>query len=288
VVCASQPSYDGFSHFVAAIAAPKHSLMAMFTLYCDDSGTHAQSDVAVAACYIAPVEQWAEFKRNWDEANSREQFGTFHMADFVARKEQFRSPDWNDSVKRDRTIKALINIIRTRIQVGFAAVVVKSAYDEIIRNGEFADKFEKNHYAFAVRLCTVMVDRWRAQHRYTAPIQYVFDRMSKGRAHIDAIFDTLLLGGDLAFNRYGVFRDCWSFQDKSQLVQLQAADIWAWENYRYMTDCFMPSQGGQNPKNPRASYLELRRSPVHTRYHIRHSLEELVRQLRQGTRDLKV
>jgi hypothetical protein len=58
----------------------------MFTLYCDDSGTHAQSDVAIAGCYISTVEQWQEFRRNWDEINAREDFGVFHMADFVAKK----------------------------------------------------------------------------------------------------------------------------------------------------------------------------------------------------------
>jgi hypothetical protein len=89
----------------------RNSLMVMFTLYFDDSGTHAKSEVAVAGCYIATVEQWSEFKRNWQEANVREHFGTF-----------------------------------------------------------------------AVRLCTAMVDRWRKRNKHTGPIQYVFDRMSKGKA----------------------------------------------------------------------------------------------------------
>ncbi len=53
--------------------------MPMFTLYCDDSGTHSASDVAIAGCYIATVEQWGELKRNWDEINAREKFGVFHI-----------------------------------------------------------------------------------------------------------------------------------------------------------------------------------------------------------------
>ena len=102
----------------------------MFTLYCDDSGTHPKSDVAVAACYVSTVEQWTDCKRNWDEANARENFGVFHMADFVAKQKQFSAPEWSDQRKRDRTIQALINIIKTRAHIGFAAVVEKSAYDE--------------------------------------------------------------------------------------------------------------------------------------------------------------
>jgi hypothetical protein len=44
--------------------------MPMFTFYCDDSGTHSASDVAIAGCYIATVEQWGELKRNWDEIDT--------------------------------------------------------------------------------------------------------------------------------------------------------------------------------------------------------------------------
>lgn len=250
----------------------------MFTLYCDDSGTHAQSDIAVAACYISTVSQWQDFKRNWEEVNKREEFGVFHMADFVAKKEQFAEPQWNNQKKRDRTLRALINIIKTRAKAGFAAVVVKSAYDDLIVNGALREKFGDNHYAFAVRICTAMIDKWRKKYGYKQPIQYVFDRMSKGKTDINAIFNTLLLGGKDALDRYGVYKDCWFFADKEQIVQLQAADIWAWENYRYMVDCFMPGRIQRlKPKPPRRSYLALISSPVDVKYHVRHTLEELVK-----------
>jgi hypothetical protein len=134
--------------------------VAMFTVYCDDSGTHAKSDVAVAACYVSTVEQWTECKRNWDEANQREHFGVFHMADFVARQKQFKAPEWQDDAKRDRTIGALVNLIKTRVQHGFAALVEKSAYDDVVLNSSLRHKFQDNHYAFCVRICTAMVNRF--------------------------------------------------------------------------------------------------------------------------------
>jgi len=127
------------------------SLLGMFTLYCDDSGTHSKSAVAVAACYVSTVEQWTECKRNWNEADDRENFGVFHMADFVAKQEQFAAPEWSDKTKRDRTIQALINLIRTRAQIGFAAVVEKSAYDDVVLESALRHKFQDNHYAFCIR-----------------------------------------------------------------------------------------------------------------------------------------
>jgi hypothetical protein len=254
-------------------------LISMFTLYCDDSGTHPKSDIAVAACYISTVEQWTEFKRNWDEANARYNFGVFHLADFVSRHEQFAAPEWADKVNRDRTIQALINLIKTRALIGFSAVVVKSAFDEVIvGNKSLQEKYGDNHYAFVVRLCTSLVDRWRQKHKYDASIQYIFDRLSKGKGEINTLFEMLLKGGDDAMRRYGVHKDCWSFQDKAQVTQLQAADIWAWENYRYMRTNVLAVLDG--PKAPiRRSYLALRESPVQVRYHTLESLQELSRRV---------
>lgn len=84
---------------------------------------------------MSTVEQWAHSERNWGDADRREHFGVFHMADFVAKQKQFSAPEWTDQQKRDRTIRALVNIVKTRARIGFAAVVVKSAYDEVIVNG---------------------------------------------------------------------------------------------------------------------------------------------------------
>src|SRR5262249_14872095 len=152
-------------------------LMAMFTLYCDDSGTHTQSPIAVAACYVSTVEQWERFVVDWNDADAAEHFGVFHMADFVARKEQFALPEWQDDEKRDRTIKRLITIINTRRRMGFFGVVEKSAYDtEVPQNLRDRFKLGKNHYTFVVRMCLAKVLRWRMKYGYQEPIQFVFDQ----------------------------------------------------------------------------------------------------------------
>lgn len=156
--------------------------MATFTLYCDDSGTHAQSHIAVAACFVAPVLQWEHFAKDWNAANDAENFGVFHMADFVAKKKQFALPEWQDPQKRDRTLRRLVNIINTRKQHGFAAAVEKVGIEEEMPR-HFADGYEvgKNHYTFAVRMCLAKVRKWRKKYGHTEPIQYVFDEMSKGK-----------------------------------------------------------------------------------------------------------
>jgi hypothetical protein len=251
----------------------------MFTLYFDDSGTDAQSEVAVAGAYVATVEQWAEFKRNWEEVNEREKFGIFHMADFVARREQFTLPEWKDEPKRKRTVKALISTIKIRVRFGVAAAVQKSAYDEIVPD-DLRMRFGKNHYTFAIRQCMGVIDKWRQKYGHADRIRYVFDQLPKGGriADINSLFETLASGGEHAMNHYGVYPNGWSFEDKRNVVQLQAADMWAYENFRYMRDQHIPD----SKEKPRESYLALLECPVTLRYQNRRTLTELVQDMRKG------
>jgi hypothetical protein len=275
VVRKSQRRYDGFRHFVSSINASQDSLMPMFSLYCDDSGTDASSEIAVAGCCIATVQQCQEFKRNWENINQREHFGIFHMADFVAKREQFAESEWQNQEKRDRTMSALLGVIRTRAAFVISTAVVKSAYDEVV-TGDLRERMGKNHYTFAVRHCVAIVDSWRARHRYTEPLQYVFDRMSKGSGDInDTVFKPVVLGGEAGLQRYGIGKDGWSFQDKSVVIPLQAADIWAWENFRYAARTYFKPNGARAPI--RESYRFLRqRVPSEVKYHNKQSLLKFV------------
>lgn len=63
----------------------------MFTLYCDDSGTHNESEWAIAASIIAPAGQWEKFREAWQRIAKDENFDVFHMATFVARKPSCRA-----------------------------------------------------------------------------------------------------------------------------------------------------------------------------------------------------
>jgi len=92
----------GDGHLVAATFFD--GLLAMVTIYFDDSGTHAQSSVAIAAAYVGSVEQWKFFERDWKDANAAEHFGVFHMADFSAHAKPFDTKEWYDEAKRTRTL----------------------------------------------------------------------------------------------------------------------------------------------------------------------------------------
>lgn len=253
--------------------------MAMVTLYCDDSGTHAESPFAVAGCFVAPVLQWDHFTKDWQRANDAEGFGVFHMADFVAKKKQFAAPEWQDEDKRARTIKRLVNIVNTRRQVGFVTVVDKAGYDsEVSRAMREKFKLGNNHYSFAVRMSMAKVLKWRMKYKYTEPIQFVFDQLTKGKGEIDAIFEDALEEGDEQALVHGISRDAgWSFQNKAIVLPLQGADILAWEGLYYMKNSYVSGA------KMRKSFKTLLDGPVQEGLHDGNSLRKWVAHVRERT-----
>jgi hypothetical protein len=105
--------------------------MAMVTVYFDDSGTHEQSEIAVAACYVSDVRRWTAYQSAWRsilmEAGIAEH--GFHMADFVARAKPYDA--WSDE-KRDRVLHALLSVVKKYAYEGAIAAVVKPDYDRLV------------------------------------------------------------------------------------------------------------------------------------------------------------
>lgn len=255
----------------------------MFTLYCDDSGTHAQSPIAAAACFVSTVEQWERFVIDWRAADDAEGFGVFHMADFVAKQKQFSREEWQDEEKRDRTLKRLINIAVTRRRIAFIAAVEKSSYDEVVPS-ELRDKFKlgTNHYTFAIRMCMGKVYKWRQKYGYKEPVQYVFDQMSKGKGEINAVFEEALKEGEEKALLHGIYKGGWSFQDKAQVTPLQASDILAWESLRYVQKVYLPEP--RSKEAPRKSYIALTEGPTDLGYHSRETLRNLIAAVQEKLR----
>jgi hypothetical protein len=250
----------------------------MFTFYCDDSGTHTQSDIAVAACFVADATQWDHFVKDWNAANEAENFGVFHMADFVAHQKQFALPEWQDDQKRARTLKRLINIINTRKRMGFFGAVEKAAYETEVPQ-DLRDRFKlgKNHYTFAVRMCMAKVLKWRMKFGHNEPVQFVFDQLSKGRGEIAAVFEEALKEGSEKALAHGITRETgWSFRNKAEVLPLQAADIFAWEALRHMQKVHLP----EIKENPRKSYAALVDRASDEGFHNKESLRKWIGYLR--------
>lgn len=251
----------------------------MFALYCDDSGTHGGSECAVAACYIAPTDQWESFVTDWKRAEEQEKFGAFRMADFVAKKKQFSTPEWADPIKRKRVMERLTTIIKARAHLAFFSVVEKRGYD-LEMPKEFIEKLRLgSHYTFAVRICLGRLLRWRLQRNHKWPIQFVFDQMSKGKGEIDRVFEHHLAGGEAVAMDVDITPSGWSFQDHRVVLPLQAADILAWETLWHLKNIVL-SKVDRKPR--RKSYSALLSKPIHEGYHDQVSVRQLVQHWKEN------
>lgn len=209
----------------------------MFTAYFDDSGTDENSDIAIAACYISTKRGWDDFTGEWDRARDSEGFESFHMADFVAPRDQGKKPwcDW-DNTKKDHVYSRLANIINRNKRIGIAVAIPKIHWDEVpdwIRG-----HWRYQHYTFAVRMCMATIRKWREKSMINLPVRYIFDwemRHSQKRREIEKVLDLLTVSPNHRYaGMLGLEPNGYSFEHKEAFKPLQSADILAWQMRSYM------------------------------------------------------
>jgi hypothetical protein len=200
----------------------------MFEVYFDDSGTDSQSPLAIAACYISTKRGWNEFTEAWKRIGSQEGFDTFHMADFAAKSKPF---DTWDGDKRKRVYNRLAKTINDNKWVGFGIAIPKDVFDRVVPSlpEPVRTKCGKHHFTFVVKAVLTMIVAWRVEFGIKSPMNYIFDRMAKGRGEIKKIWDDIDHYENQLLERLGIEPHGFSFQNKECFHPLQAADILAWQ-----------------------------------------------------------
>jgi hypothetical protein len=203
----------------------------MFEAYFDDSGTDSSSSIAIAACYVSTKRGWETFVKEWNIARYEEDFDVFHMADFAAKPDLGKKPfcDWNLE-KKERVYKRLATIINENKRIGCGIAVPKDVFDRLVPSlpEKLREQFGTHHYTFAVKAVIALIGEWRLELGITLPVQYVFDRMGKGRGEIGALWDNVheeKWMGEI----FGMECNGFSFHNKADLKPLQAADVLAWQ-----------------------------------------------------------
>jgi len=218
--------------------------------------------MAIAACYIFSKEQCDHYVRNFDEVRRTEGFEVFHMTDFMANPCQTKPfCDW-DQAKRDRVYYRIANLINTRVRTGFAFGVPCESFD-LHAPQHMKDILGKRHFTFAVRCALYLVQQWYARYGKGKAVQYVFDRMGKGKGEIMTIFDGMKEFPEVA-ESMGVQLndpDGFTFQNKEFFKPLQTADILAWNMRRHLQDFI--SRGKPDTPPPIRPYFQfLRKAPI--------------------------
>lgn len=216
--------------------------MATFSAYFDESGTHGSPIITVAG-YIATDVQWTEFAREWDEVLKRERLAVFRMSKFEARRGDFTAENGWDNARRLRVQKQLIGIIKRRINIGIYCSLHLPAYDDMMtgwRRGQYGTP-----YSFCVKNCLGQISYWAQKYNRPEPLSLVIEHGAGYNNEINSAFRAAFADeGKREVLRLGTL----SFADKSTAIQLQAADLLAYEIWKETCNQYLLPKGKRRPR----------------------------------------
>jgi hypothetical protein len=147
----------------------------MLVGYFDESGTHANSSAVFVAGYVASVEQWTTFEREWRSVWEECGIAYFHMTDWEKRSKQFTR--WYNE-NRIELFQRPVLALRKTFGRGFSAIVNLSDYD----NERFKSILP---YVFCVLQCLRSVGAWANNAGLVEPLAYRLETGAGGNRAVD-------------------------------------------------------------------------------------------------------
>jgi len=246
----------------------KERNMAMYSAYFDES-TGNGSPVYVVAGFLSNDALWVQFEKEWKAVLSEFKITAFHAQHFAKHKKQFLG--W-DEPKRQRLLSALLDIIQRRAQFGFAAVVHAAAFRDVFKG---KDRIEVGSvYRLGCTCCFSQVGEWAQKNYQIEPIAHCFDAGNKNAGDVLKTYQDIKSRPDRIAWRLGPI----AFESDDVLVPLQAADLAAYEIWKWLDEHF-----AQKIKHGRHPFHEIVRIPWKIREFDRSILQEML-DVRNGKR----
>lgn len=238
--------------------------------YFDES--YGTADAYAVAGYVAPVEQWEEFAREWNELGTQEGFTVLHkrLLEHNIPGSDFEWPELDreqKAAKKKRINSRACGIIKRRVSAGFAAAVTKSVWDRQVKASPWASSLGKTFYAAGVYMCLNLVSYWVEECNRSLPILYIFENGAQGKEEARHLLEEFKTTPHL--RKRHLIHD-YRFEDKKNpdFVPLQAADFLAYESYRQLDNRVL--EGVKRPERGALSCLLYRDDPKYTHTHSTH------------------
>ncbi len=208
----------------------REALLAMFTVYIDDSGTDPNQVVAIASGLILPASRLEEFEIRWNQFLKDNWITEFHSSECVATQSGTDFQNW--SSQRVKYVCFQVREITKEFCVkAFSFSINKSDYDEFV-TGELRDVGGQFHYTWAVRHLISNLDAWAAINSVSTPFEYVFDWMGEKRRNgARREIETVMAQAESL--RPGFYEGHYSFRKRKEHPGLQCADLLAWSCYQF-------------------------------------------------------
>lgn len=210
----------------------------MLSAYFDESGTDkTKSSALTVAGYISSVEMWASFQIEWQKMLDDEGLKYFHMTDLECLKDQFSASNGWDKKRQIRVIQRSHDIIKRNTLQEFESSLDWSAYDETIVS--YTGKHTPPAYFILASDCIAKTAGWAKSQGYTEPIDYVFE---DGVKDAGFVIEAITHGTKYPEVREALLFGSLTYANKRRLIQLQAADVNAYESWKHMENRFVKGQ----------------------------------------------
>jgi hypothetical protein len=166
--------YSPISHLahICWMSHWKEGLFGMLTVAFDASG-HPTQPVLVVAGFIASVEDWILFDREWKDRLAYDGLTSFHMQSFAQSSGVYRT--WKkDEARRRKLLADLTGMIFKHAQRKFGAAVVNSDLIALI-DDDARKAFALSAYGIAGRGAAGNVDEWTKENPAERAVRYVFE-----------------------------------------------------------------------------------------------------------------
>lgn len=204
--------------------ARKRDPLAMFSVYFDESGTHQKSNIWVLAGLVAPPSQWQRLAAEWQKVLDDEKLPYFHATECNAGAGIFKG--W-ERERREKIALRLAKIIRRRVHWRTWAALALNHPSPL-----FFDPRRIVPYPACALACTYKLRALAIEKRPDTRVNYVFASGGKGSGVVFHGLGKIIGTKKQEDLRIGTL----STDTPKNLIPLQAADLHAYEIYRYFSD----------------------------------------------------
>jgi hypothetical protein len=202
----------------------------MLITYFDDSGTHDDSEIVLLAGLFGNEYQWALFNDLWrkrleESVPGKPPVKRFHMTDCYNSLSEFAG--WNRN-ETNYLAKELGEIIFRCNLWGCASAINRKAWDQFI-TGDLRRALGDAEGG-CIRVCFNTTLQWAAEFSGSNSIAFVFDDRPHKKQEYDAVYR--VFSDHRNATRLSPKLVSLTFARSSNVLPLQAADLFAWEFYQ--------------------------------------------------------
>jgi len=196
----------------------------------DESGCYDSARILVVAGWVATLDEWEKFEKQWKLALKRAGVRTFHFTDFDNNRGEFEG--WSVG-RKGNFIEQIFRVLDSRELLGFSGAIHIPDFKEVVRGSNTQLEKKPSPYLICQQYCIEMISK-----RVNKRVHYVFDRQQElDHPAVQNFYATRDNFPEWA-DKMGTI----SFQSKNDFVELQAADLLAYETAKSTHNRFFDPQ----------------------------------------------